>query len=587
MRSSFRCKTWLILLCVLMLSQPIPVHADAAATYYVATNGSDQTGDGSSGRPWSTITYALQHITDGSLILVRPGLYTGQVQFRGNFAQGVTIRAEKAYQSLLRNNMQVVVASGSTSGITLEGFNIAHTGPGAGVLVVQINGGDVLGRTHDITIRNNVLHDSFNNDILKIASGATRVVVEGNVFYNQTGSDEHIDVNSASDVVIQDNIFFNDFAASGRSNTNTTSNYIVIKDSGGNSDGLLGSRNITVRRNIFLNWEGMDSSAFVMVGEDGQPFYEAQGVMIENNLMLGNSPNSQRSPLGVWGSKDVTFRNNTVSGDMPSAAYGMLLAKTSTNLANANINFYNNIWSDPTGTMGAGALSSKNDFSDTKPEATASFRIDHNLYWNGGGAIPSDSTEKVNYTNDAHRIVADPGLKSLSGITIPYWSVPGAVFADGSATIRDAFVLIAARYAGIAKTSPVVDAADPANAPSVDILGRQRDDAPDIGAFEYISAFGVQASPSDQGITLTWSLNGELPAGASWEISYDGPTGASPSPVSGIPAGQRSFQLTGMQNYYPYTVTVSAVDQGNKLFGSTVQAMPTNIFVFLPGVRRK
>ena len=70
--------------------------------------------------------------------------------------------------------------------------------------------------SEDVVFRNNIFHDSWNNDILKINNGARRVTVEGNVFYNQTGSDEHMDVNSVTDVVIQDNIFFNDFAGSGR-----------------------------------------------------------------------------------------------------------------------------------------------------------------------------------------------------------------------------------------------------------------------------------------------------------------------------------------------------------------------------------
>ena len=58
------------------------------------------------------------------------------------------------------------------------------------------------------------------------------------------------------------NIFFNDFAGSGRSNNNDTSSHIVIKDSN------LGSHNITVRRNVFLNWEGSTGSNFILIGED-------------------------------------------------------------------------------------------------------------------------------------------------------------------------------------------------------------------------------------------------------------------------------------------------------------------------------
>ena len=192
--------------------------APQGGTFYVATDGSDDTGDGSSGNPWETITFALDSVPDGSLILVKPGEYNGRVRIRGTFPSGVTVRSEIPYQAVLQNNDRVITAyehPNGVEGITIESFEIRHDGPGAAPLVIHIDGaGD--GKVSNITIRNNIIHDSYDNDLLKINNATHDILVEGNIFYNQTGSDEHIDVNSVEDVIIQDNVFFNDFEGSGR-----------------------------------------------------------------------------------------------------------------------------------------------------------------------------------------------------------------------------------------------------------------------------------------------------------------------------------------------------------------------------------
>ena len=449
-----------------------------AQTYYVATNGNDDTGNGTNGNPWATITHALDSVPDGSLILVKAGTYNGRVRLRGQFSSGVTVRSEEPYEAKLRHNA-TVVTSYYGQGITLEGFDIAHSGSGASALVIQIQdligGSDYVSR---IVIRNNVLHDSYNNDILKINNGAGHITVEGNMFYNQEGSDEHIDINSVTDVVVQDNIFFNDFAGSGRTNANDTSSYIVVKDSNGTSDANLGSHRITIRRNVFFNWEGSSGSNFVLIGEDGKPYFEAQGVRIENNLMIGNSANTMRAPLGVKGGKDVVFRQNTVVGDFPSLAFAMRLNTEGSNPANRNIQFYNNLWSDPAGSM--------NDFSDTPIGQTTSFALLNNLYWNAGAAIPQSGSDLINPTDDPSAIVQDPLLPSHAGIVLPRWNPIDGQFDDGSDTIRQAFIALVENHAALTLASSAANAADSSHGASEDILGLRRTvgTRPDIGAYE-------------------------------------------------------------------------------------------------------
>jgi hypothetical protein len=464
----------------LVLATDTPTGA-SAAVFYVATGGSDAHGDGSLSDPWATITHALDSVPDGSTILVRPGEYVGRVRLRGTFNRGVIVRSEVPYQARLRHD-DTVVTCFYGQGIALEGFDIAHSGAGAGALLIQIQdlieepgGDDYVSR---IVLRNNVLHDSYNNDILKINNGAGQIVVEGNMFYNQEGSDEHIDVNSVTDVDIQDNLFFSDFAGSGRTNSNDTSSYIVIKDSNGGDDTNFGSERVTVRRNVFFSWEGSTGQGFVRAGEDGMSYHEARDVLIENNLMLGNSANKIRSPFQMMNVYSVTVRANTVVGDLPALEYGARIFTYGSGApTNDGVHLHNNIWADPTGTM-----------SDTfnRGNNTTNLSFDNNLFWNADNPFPTSTESIVEVSDDANRVVGNPLLGEHTGMVLPRWEPVAGQFADGSATIRQAFERLVLSYGVPARGSPAIDAADPENSPAEDILGNRRPggSVPDIGAFE-------------------------------------------------------------------------------------------------------
>jgi hypothetical protein len=157
------------------------------------------------------------------------------------------------------------------------------------------------------------------------------------------------------------------------------------------------------------------------------------------------------------------------------------------NPANENIRFFDNVWSDPTGTMGSeSADASRNDFSDTPIGETSTFTIARNLYWNGGAAIPDQAGELVGIDDDPSPVQGDPLLGSQAGIVVPRWNPGTGLFADGSATIREAFVRLVSTYGTPAPGSAALDAADPTQAPADDILGNSRTSAgiPDLGAVE-------------------------------------------------------------------------------------------------------
>ncbi len=455
-----------------------------AATWYVALDGSDASGDGSSGNPWATITHAVDNAAGGDEIVVRPGVYNGRQRLRQQFDTPVRVRAEVPYTAKLRHDGGAALISFYGRNIVVEGFDIAHASGNTGGLVIQVQDllGDVGGSAggtdpvvSGIVFRNNIIHSSTNNDLLKINNGAENITVEGNLFFNQAGSDEHMDVNSVIGVTVQDNVFFNTSARP------DTSSFIVVKDSNGSSDSVLGTRDVTIRRNVFLNWYGSGGQSFVRVGEDGTSFFEAIGVRVENNLMLGNSPDLMRTPFTVQGASDVEFRNNTVVGDMPSRSFAARLFAAGSNRANEDLRFFNNVWSDPTGTMGGEAYTGV-DLFDSPPGDVASIVLDNNLYHNGGSTIPQDPTQSVTIADDANARVGDPRLPDPAGVVVPVWN--GTAFADGSPSIREVFVNLVEGYAVPAPASPIVDAADPATSAADDILGRARGPAPDVGALE-------------------------------------------------------------------------------------------------------
>ncbi|MGL1957624.1 MAG: hypothetical protein OCD00_09950 [Colwellia sp.] len=277
--------------------------------YYVAPSGLDYKGNGSRLHPWKTIEHGIGQIPDGNTLIIKPGIYTGRVRIEKSYTNGLLIKSEIPYQAKLINNQRVVALLSRASNITIEGFEITHSGKGAKPLIVHIDawGGNKL---KHITLRNNIIHDSYNNDLLKINYGAEHITIECNMFYNQGDSDEHIDINSVANITVSDNVFFNDFPKSGRKTTKQSSSFIVIKDSNGEEDHFLGAENITVERNVFFNWQGSHGQGFILVGEDGKPYYEANYIEIFNNLMIGNSPISMRAPFMVKGAKKIKTITN-------------------------------------------------------------------------------------------------------------------------------------------------------------------------------------------------------------------------------------------------------------------------------------
>lgn len=454
-------------------------------TYYVSNNGKDYKGDGSYNNPWRTVDFAIYKAEDNSTIIVKPGIYKEQVRIKKAFKTGLLIKAEIPYQTKFTFNSRIFAIVGAAKNITIEGFEFTHIDKHAKPVLVHIDGFGSYGTPQtvkNITLRNNIFHDSYNNDLLKINNGAQYISIECNIFYNQGDSDEHIDVNSIKDINISNNIFFNSFKDSNRRITNKSSSFIVVKDSNQNEDQFLGSENVQIDGNIFLNWQGSLGHGFILVGEDGKPYYEANNVNIYNNLIIGNSNQSMRSPLGIKGAKNVTFYNNTITGDLPSNAYALRINRERENPINDNIFLYNNIWNDSYKSMGMGSNQASIDFADVLPNQLGNFQLKNNLVYNGGHLIPYSLIDKINPSDDKLLKNFNPQLPHISNIVMPIWDRRKLKFKGNLYSINNIFMKFISLYAtpGSQQLTYVENTITPNN----DIIGNKREKPYTLGALQ-------------------------------------------------------------------------------------------------------
>ena len=446
----------------------------AACDRYVAPGGNNDA-SGSPSHPWKTMAYAARHVRDDNCtVWFRDGTYKGTQTIERRFDTRTVFRAINPLRAVFVSSDAALDVSDRAGNMTFTGLRFHQTGRAADGVLVYISGSDdgTPAPSH-IVLAGNLIHDSYGDDLLKIRSAAHAITVRGNVFYNQAEGEQHIDVNGASAITIEGNIFTNAFAASGRASDRDTKQFIVVKDSNGSDDGYRGSRRIDIARNVFLRWEGGDEG-LISIGNDGRSFFEARGVDIENNLVIGNNTQPADAVLNVFGAAGVDYVNNTVVGNFRSDAFAMNVGTKEANPRNRYVRFANNLWADPTGTM--------QTFSDGSRRETRGLVLRRNLYWNGGRKVPGGDLLSPR-RDDPAPVFGNPGVnRDQRHVALPIWN--GHAFRSGNRGIRAEFVRLVRRYGRIGSHGAAVDRASEAFAPPVDILGRSRGAAPDLGAFE-------------------------------------------------------------------------------------------------------
>jgi hypothetical protein len=453
--------------------------ATPRGTFYVSLAGDDATGDGSPGRPWRTIEHAASAVpaAGGFTILVRNGLYDGPTFIRRAFTNEVIVKAEEPYGATLTNvanndAILSVILDSPNDGpvhITFEGFVFSNEGTSLGPCTQRAGHMVFLSNVSNFTLRNNIIYGNnrrprCNNMIKANIVGATKpwhdIRFEGNLFGNPPALDGNdlIDIFEPTEFDICDNIFFSDRGGS------IGGSFVALRRRWG---ATTRSPRYHINRNVFLNYEGGSDAAFIRIGGWGDPISDA---LIENNLMIGNSSTTMAAPVILEDASDITLRANTVVGNLPSSAFAFRLGTYADGPAPVRIFVYNNIFSDPTSTMGELVAT----FGNGDIGATV---FNRNLYWNGDGVAPG--------TNDPAPLEANPLLATdQSGTIVPVWDVANRRFASGSRTVREEFERLVRTYGAISVGSPASNAAVVDRMPTEDILGLPRDGTPDLGAFE-------------------------------------------------------------------------------------------------------
>lgn len=305
-------------------------------TYYVATNGSDS-GKGTSGSPWKTISKAMKaNLKPGDEVVVKSGTYKEAVVINkdGNAGSYITLRAE------VPGTVTIDTPSGKAFGIQINANYVKVNG-------FEVEGGSKFGiggsYVHHVQVTNNESHHNGAGGIS--FSNSDFITIEGNVAYNNasTGYYSGISVHLANNLtksnasgyrnIVRDNVSYNNLTKSGG---HTDGNGIIIDDfqahrqagragysfptlvegnivysNGGRGIQVAYSNNVTVRDNIAWRNNTDDLNPGTWRGE-------ISNQSSDNNTWIGNVAVTDKSIhksntaiANVGDSDNITWKNNT------------------------------------------------------------------------------------------------------------------------------------------------------------------------------------------------------------------------------------------------------------------------------------
>ncbi|MCJ7645922.1 right-handed parallel beta-helix repeat-containing protein [bacterium] len=452
--------------------------------YYVAKDGSDSW-DGSEEHPWQNIQKAADTMVAGDTVYIKEGVYTENVlaQQSGSPEKFITykvypghkpaidaggngtafsiigksyirmdsleirnagnwgILVEDSTNIEIRNvkvsysNLENIQIRGESNQIVIEDCEVSYSQHYSGIDVYEHNG-----RPHHVTVRNCTAH--HNQQFAGIASEQTdNLIIDSNICYdNELG----IDIGSGDNNIIRNNTVYDcetGIALSSNEDSEVYDNIIYDIENEAiysycfSANGEAHSRNKWYRNIVYNSGFGIYESKWDWQGNEGASSDHEFYINLFYDI---GTHGAYRVPFYFQGSTGIKFRNNTIYMNANYDAVQFLEGAINSRIENNIISISGNkspILLDSSSSTGA--------------------VIDYNCYHNRAGTVTGLGE---------HSIAEDPK-----------------------------FVDVAGHDFHLQKTSPCVDAGDPATGADFDLDGKQSpqdgdEDGKsivDMGAYEY------------------------------------------------------------------------------------------------------
>ena len=287
----------------------------------VSNAGSDTNGDGSSGSPFKTIQYAIEHAntSSGDTILVAVGTYAENINFRGKdivIGSLTLTTSDKSYvsQTIIdggsptnSDSASVVTFLGSeTSSAKLIGFTLQN---GNGLLMSNIRyGGGIYTKSASPSLKHLIIRDNAN-------SISANNLYGGGIYFGQY-SDAFLD----STVIINNGKAFNfgyggGIYLNGRSDVSLDS-ILIVNNKAGTGGGIsspakLGAATHIIKR-LDINSNQANNGGGIYIGGTTSGIVKMYNTKIRNNYAAVNGGGlyitRSQNKIELY---DVSIKNNT------------------------------------------------------------------------------------------------------------------------------------------------------------------------------------------------------------------------------------------------------------------------------------